>query len=68
MKNNAKELVQSVKAVIDKNLEANPDGSNVSSRLRHSRELQEYRDQADSLRHDYMEYSQSLKVSSRRWF
>ena len=59
---------QSVKAVIDKNLEANPDGSNVSSRLRHSRELQEYRDQADSLRHDYMEYSQSLKVSSRRWF
>ena len=68
MKNNAKELVQSVKAVIDKNLEANPDGSNVSSRLRHSRELQEYRDQADSLRHDYMEYSQSLKGSSRRWF
>ncbi len=68
IKKNAERLVQSVKDAIDKNLEANPDGFNVSSRLKHSADLQEYRDQADSMRHDYMEYSQSLRVSSRRWF
>ncbi len=61
-------LMSTVDEAIQKNLDANPDGSKISSRMKHSRELQEYRDSAESMRHDYVEYSQSLKVTSRRWF
>ena len=68
IKDKASKLVSTVDEAIQKNLDANPDVSKISSRLKHSRELQEYRDAAGSLRHDYVEYSQSLKVTSRRWF
>ena len=67
-KGKASQLISTVDEAIQKNLDANPDVSKISSRLKHSRELQEYRDAAGSLRHDYVEYSQSLKVTSRRWF
>ena len=68
IKDKASKLVSTVDEAILKNLDANPDVSKISSRLKHSRELQEYRDAAGSLRHDYVEYSQSLKVTARRWF
>jgi len=68
IKDKASKLISTVDEAIQKNLDANPDVSKISSRLKHSRELQEYRDAAGSLRHDYIEYSQSLKVTSRRWF
>ena len=68
IKDKASKLVSTVDEAIQKNLDANPDVSKISSRLKHSRELQEYRDAAGSLRHDYVEYSQSLKVTARRWF
>ncbi|MBR3183449.1 MAG: hypothetical protein IKF61_03765, partial [Firmicutes bacterium] len=68
IKDKASKLISTVDEAIQKNLDANPDVSKISSRLKHSRELQEYRDAAGSLRHDYVEYSQSLKVTARRWF
>ena len=61
-------LMSTVDDAIQKNLDAFPDSSKISSRLKHSRELQEYRDSAETMRHDYVEYSQSLTVTSRRWF
>lgn len=61
-------LMATVDEAIQKNMDANPDVSKITSRLKHSRELQEYRDSAGTMRHDYVEYSQSLKVTSRRWF
>ena len=68
IKENVSALMRSLEEVIQKNLDANPDGSDVSQRLRHCKELQDFRDAAESMRHDYEEYSQSLKVNSRRWF
>jgi uncharacterized protein YlxW (UPF0749 family) len=68
IKDEVSKMIETVDEAIQKNLDANPDVSKISSRLKHSRELQEYRDNTGSLRHDYVEYSQSLKVTSRRWF
>ena len=68
IKANVRGLMGNLDETIQKNLDANPDASDISSRLKHTKELQDYRDAAESMRHDYMEYSQSLKVTSRRWF